>query len=72
MNKPMPPCGENVDCPKRSPDCHSNCIDFLFFQIAREKEREAITKEAIQRAAPIIRNRTIRDNIQKIRKRLKR
>ena len=44
------PC---LDCKKRSPDCHSDCVDYLFLTAKNEVDSEKIrkAKELIQ--API-------------------
>ena len=65
MNKPMPPCAENMDCPKRSPNCHSNCIEYLFFQVRNEVRSAAIRKEKEIRQAPVERGVKISNKISK-------
>lgn len=51
MNKPLPPCVS--DCPKRSPDCHGNCIEFLFYQAKNEARSAEIRKDKEIREAPV-------------------
>lgn len=53
MNKPMPPCGINMDCPKRTSSCHSDCIDYLFYQAKNEAWSESIRKDKEIRQAPV-------------------
>lgn len=45
--------GCNKDCPKRSTDCHSNCIDYLFGSAMNEIKNEKIRKDKELIQAPI-------------------
>ena len=33
------------DCPKRSPTCHINCLEYAEYKVKREKENESIQKQ---------------------------
>lgn len=65
MNKPMPPCGIADKCSKRSSDCHSHCIDYLFYQAKNEVRSEAIRKAKEVRQAPVERGVKISNKINK-------
>lgn len=65
MNKPIPPCGVNMDCPKRTSSCHSDCIEYLFFQVENEARSAALRKEKEIRQAPVERGVKISNKISK-------
>ena len=65
MNKPIPPCGAKMDCQKRTTGCHSNCIDYIFFQAANEARSEAIRKEKELQQAPIERCNKLTEKVKK-------
>lgn len=67
MNKPIPPCGVNIDCPKRTSSCHSDCIEYLFFQVENEARSAALRKEKEIRQAPVERGARISRNKNKYR-----
>ena len=63
MNKPVPPC--DINCPKRSSECHSDCIDYLIYQAKNEVRSDSIRKDKEIRQAPVERGVRISRNKNK-------